>query len=200
MAIDTPNGGSALDARALEAIAEKIFRIAQAAEAVALRTVKKVQILCLVGILSAAWLTYYCVQYFQPTLLTGLSIFLVLAVPSALLGISYGKLRNTIGLPQRLLGNLERIKGKTTELQHRLKTAGQANPAIRKGRFSELWQLSKVMLEVKSLGGEASAMASVLGEVLILANPLFAVVMGAAGAIVLLLLLAALGTGLIYVL
>ncbi len=187
-----------LDPRALDAVAEKALHIARIAEAVALRNVKKVRILFLIGILVAVWLSYYVARSFELTPVSALWILLLFALPPLVLGKLCGMLRKAIGLPQRLLQVIERIKGRTAELEQRLKSRASPQPADQRAKLSELWRLGKVLLEVKSLGGEAREIASVLGEALILANPVFTVLLVLSAAVTLSLLIVAIGTGLLY--
>jgi hypothetical protein len=189
---------SKLDPRALDTAVEKAFAIARTAEAVALRSVKKVQLLFFIGIVSAVWLTYYVAHSFELTLISAFWILLVFALPPLVLGKLYGTLRRTIGLPQRLRERIESIRGKTAEFGSRLKTSMSSEPANKAAKLSELWRNGKVLLELKSLGGEAQEIASVLGEALILANPVFAVLLLVSTAFTVSLLLVAIGTWLVH--
>ena len=191
---------SKLEPEALDTAVEKALAIARTAEAVALRSVKKVQLLFVIGIVSAIWLAYYVAHSFDLTLVSALWVLLAFALPPLVLGKLYGTLRRTIGLPQRLRERIESIRGKTAELGSRLKTLPSAEPAGKAAKFSQLWRQGKVLLEVKSLGGEAQEVASVLGEALVLANPVFAVLLLVSSAVTLSLLLVAIGTWLVHVL
>jgi hypothetical protein len=191
---------SKLDPTALDTVVQKSLTIARTAEAVALRSVKKVQLLFFIGIVSAVWLTYYVAHSFELTLVSAFGVLLVFALPPLLLGKLYGTLRRTIGLPQRLRERIESIRGKTAELGSRLKASTLSEPANETAKLSELWRQGKVLLEVKSLGGEAQEIASVLGEALILANPVFAVLLLVSTAVTVSLLLIAIGTWLVHVL
>jgi hypothetical protein len=188
-----------LDPR-LEMVSEKALHIARTAEAVAVRSVKKVQLLFFTSIVSAIWLTYYVAHTFELTLASAFWVLLVFALPPLLLGKLYGTLRRTIGLPQRLCERIDKLKGKTTELGSKLKTSVSSEPAHKAAKLSELWRQGKVLLEVKSLGGEAQEIVTVLGEALVLANPVFAVLLLVSTAVTLSLLLIAIGTWLVHVL
>lgn len=196
MAIEAPQ--SRLDPKTLDAVAEKAFHIARIAEAVALRNVKKIQTLFLIGILVAVWLTYYIARSFELTPVSALWILVVFALPPLVLGKLYGMLRKTIGLPQRLLQAMEKLKGRTAEFEQRLKSRASPQPTDQKAKLSELWRLGKVLLEVRSLGGEAREIASVLGEALILANPVFMVVLVISAAVTLSLLIVAIATAFLH--
>lgn len=197
MEIKTPE--SRVDPRALDAVAEKALHVARTAEAVALRSVKKVQLLFFIGILSAVWLTYYVAHSFELTPVSAFWVLVVFALPPLVLGKLYGTLRKTIGLPQRLRERIEKIMGKTAEFGSRLKTPMSSEPAAKAAKLSELWRQGKVLLEVKSLGCEAQEIASVLGEALILANPVFTVLLLVSAAFTLSLLLVAIGTWLLHI-
>jgi len=188
------------DASAREAVGEKLLQIAKMAEAIALRSSRKVRAMFFVGMLSAGWLTYYFIHTFALSLLNALWMILLLALPALVLGKMYLALQKTIGLPQRLLGVVNKIKGKTADFQQKFKTQTQFDAANAKPRFSDLWRLGKALLEVKSLGEEAREIASLLGGASALLNPLFAGVMAVAGAITVFLFIAALTTGLLYLL
>lgn len=191
---------SRLDPKVFDTAVEKALAIAGTAEAVALRSVKKVQLLFLIGIVSAVWLTYYVAHSFELTLVSAFWVLLVLALPPLVLGKLYGTLRRTIGLPQRLRERIESIRGKTAELGSKLKTSTLSEPADKAAKLSQLWRNGKVLLELRSLGGEAQELASVLGEALVLANPVFTVLLLVSAAFTLSLLLVAIGTWLVHVL
>ncbi len=142
-----------LDPRVLDTVVEKALRIAGTAEAVALRSVRKIQLLFFIGIISAVWLTYYVAHSFELTLVSAFWVLLVFALPPLVLGRLYGTLRRAIGLPQRLRERIENIKGKTAALGSRLKTPTGFEPMDKAAKLSELWRQGKVLLEVKSLGG-----------------------------------------------
>jgi hypothetical protein len=194
------NNKPKFDASARAAVVEKLLQIAKMAEAVALRSSRKVRTMFFVGMLSAGWLTYYFIHTFALSLLNALWIFLLLALPALVLGKMYLTLQETIGLPQRLFGVVNKIKGKTADFQQKFRTQTQFNAANSKPRFSDLWSLGKALLEVKSLGEEAREIASLLGGASALLNPLFVGVMAVAGAITVFLFIAALTTGLLYML
>lgn len=190
---------SKLDPRTLDTALEKALAIARTAEAVALRSVKKVQLLFFIGIVSAVWLTYHVAHSFELTLVSAFWVLLVFALPPLVLGKLYSTLRRAIGLPQRLRERIESIRGKTAELGSKLKTSAPSEPANKAAKFSELWRNGKVLLDLKSFGGEAQEIASVLGEALILGNPVFAVLLLVATAVTVSLLLVAIGTWLVHV-
>lgn len=190
---------SKLDPRTLDTALEKALAIARTAEAVALRSVKKVQLLFFIGIVSAVWLTYYVAHSFELTLVSAFWILLVFALPPLVLGKLYSTLRRAIGLPQRLRERIESIGGKTAELGSKLKMSTRSEPANKAAKFSELWRNGKVLLDLKSFGDEAQEIASVLGEALILGNPVFAVLLLVATAVTVSLLLVAIGTWLVHV-
>jgi hypothetical protein len=191
---------SRLDPKALDTALEKALAIARTAEAVALRSVKKVQLLFLIGIVSAIWLTYYVAHNFELTLVNAFWVLLVFALPPLVLGRLYGTLRRTIGLPQRLRQRIEKIKGKTAELGSRLNTSTSSEPEDKAAKLSELRRHGKVLLEVRSLGGEAQEIAVVLGEALVLANPIFTLLLLVSTGFTVSLLLVAIGTWLVHVL
>lgn len=190
---------SKLDPRTLDTALEKALAIARTAEAVALRSVKKVQLLFFIGIVSAVWLTYHVAHSFELTLVSAFWVLLVFALPPLVLGKLYSTLRRAIGLPQRLRERIESIRGKTAELGSKLKTSAPSEPANKAAKFSELWRNGKVLLDLKSFGGEAQEIAFVLGEALILGNPVFAVLLLVATAVTVSLLLVAIGTWLVHV-
>jgi hypothetical protein len=143
MAIETSQ--SKLDPRVLDIAMEKALHIARTAEAVALRSVKKVQLLLSIGIVSAIWLTYYVAHSFELALVSAFWILLVFALPPLVLGKLYGTLRRTIGLPQRLRERIESIRGKTAELGSRLKASTLSESANETAKLSELWRQGKVV-------------------------------------------------------
>ncbi len=191
---------SSVDPSTFDAVVDKAFHIARVAEAVALRSIKKVRVLFFIGMLSAVWLSYYVARSFELTLLSAAAVLLILALPPLVLGKLYGTLRKTVGLPQRLLQSIEKIKGRTAGLELKLAPGASQGSANKGAKLSELWRLGKMLLEVKSLSGEAREITSVLGDALILANPVFTVLLVISAVVTLTLLFVALGTGIAYIL
>ncbi|HEU0199286.1 MAG TPA: hypothetical protein VFR86_02520 [Burkholderiaceae bacterium] len=187
------------DHQAFNAAVERLVRIAQAAETVALRSVSKVRTMFLIGLLASVWLTYFVQRALDAGPWTALLVFVVLALPPLLLFKLYRALHEIVGLPQRLRETIAQVKGKTAEFQQRFRAQAPAPGEVR-GRFSDLLRLGRTALEVKSFGDEAQDILAVFGSALAVANPLFLVVMAGATAVTLVLLLAALGTGLVYLL
>jgi hypothetical protein len=188
------------DHRAFESAVERLVGIAQAAEVVALGSVRKVRTMFLIGIAAAAWLTYYAQRTFDFTLLSTVLVFVIVALPPLLLFNFYRALREIVGLPQRLRATIDDIKGKTAEYQQRFQAHAQARAESRKAKFSDLVRLGKTLLEVKNFGAEATDIIAVFGSALAVANPLFLLVMAGATAVTVVLLLLALATGLVHLL
>ena len=80
---------SKFDPIALDKAVEKALAIARTAEAVASRSVKKVQLLSFIGIVSAVWLTYYVAHSFELTLVSAFWVLLVFALPPLVVITSY---------------------------------------------------------------------------------------------------------------
>lgn len=169
---------------------EKLLRAARISEAIALRTYRKVRNLFFIGVLSCIWLAYYFMYSFELSLRQTALIFLLIVLPPLLIGKLCLVLQEIIGLPDRLLEMIRKVKNQTVSFQQKIPD--------QKPKLSQLWRLGQVLLEVKSLGDEAREILSLFSAVLILSNPIFAVVTGLAGATTFLLLLLALVTGLLY--
>jgi hypothetical protein len=160
--------------------------------------VGKVRTLALLGALAALWIVYACVRTFDWSLVTALAVFVPIVLPAAVLWKMYGVLSSTVGLPERIVSTATRMQGKFVEYRQwyetRLASAGEVKP-----KFRQLWNASKSLLQLRALGDEAQQIASLAGGALVLANPLFAILLGIAAAVTVIIVLVAAATALIYV-
>ncbi len=189
---NSPGGSSfaALSGRLLEA--------AQLAERIAAKSLGKVRLLFLLGVLSALWLAYAIGQAFGFNLVPALLVFALLASPAAMVGWLYFSLRSAQGLPQRVNGLLVRLQARAGEYQKSAAppVAGSAGAG---GKLFDLLRLGRMLVEVQSLSGEAREITAVFAGVALVANPLFFIVILLSGAATLALMTAALISGLFHV-
>lgn len=171
-----------LDSERLDAIVQKVLPFASAADAFARRSLGKVRTLAMLGLLAGAWISYACADTFDWRLPTFLIMLPIFALPPALLWKIPRTLHATIGLPQRIHETATRFAGKAAEYRQRYANRHPLDPTAQKPRLKQLWQAGQVMLEVRSMGGEAQEIVSASAGALVLANPLFLVVLGCATA------------------
>jgi hypothetical protein len=173
---------------AVGALIEKVLPYARATDAVARRLVSKVQGLSLCGVASGSWLLYACRQHFELNwpVLVFVGLF-ILAAPLVLLKQAT-LLRSIIGLPQRLVETGNRIMGKAQEYRHRA-TAKDEGQESRKPTLRSLWTASRAMLEVKGITDESREIVALAGSAFLVGNPVFAVVLGIASALTVLVIL-----------
>jgi hypothetical protein len=186
---------------AAEAILSKVLPFASAADALARRIVGKVRALALLGFMAALWITIACTDTFKWDLGAALITFLLIALPAAILWKLHGMLRKAIGLPQRLTDRARQLSGKVIELKQahgsRSRVASVDAPA---SGFRQIWRTSRSVLEVKSLGDEAQVVVSDVAGSVVLANPIFAIVLAGTAGITLVLVGVAGVIGLAYLL
>jgi len=103
-----------------------------------------------------------------------------------------------IGVPQRIANTAARAYGKAVEYRELYERRGQRD-TVRKVGFRELWQTATSVLEVKALADEGQDLVALVGGALVLANPLFGIVLAAASVSTLLLVLVAALAGVAYV-
>jgi ABC-type multidrug transport system fused ATPase/permease subunit len=186
----------------LRGLLDNLLGFARAAEAVAQRLVGKVRTVAVLGLTAAAWLTYACVETFDLSLMTALIVAVVLFVVPAVLWKLHGTLHSVIGLPQRVTDTAARMTSKATEYrayyQSLQQTRADPDQSKRKPTLRQLWNTGKSILDAKALGGEAQELVAQVGGALALTNPIFAIALGIASAVSLLLFAIAMIVGLAY--
>ena len=177
----------------LQELTDKALGFANAADALAKRLVGKVRTSALVGFVSAAWLTYACVATFDLGLTGSVLVLLSLCVVPMVLWKSYATLRDIVGLPERLNHQRTALLAKLNQGQayyNSLSEPGrQSNPYAsdsgnKRPTLRQMWRTGKWMLDAKSLGDDAQVLVSEVGAALILTNPIFAIVLTIATALV----------------
>lgn len=163
---------------------------AKVADALARRTVGKVRTLSLLGLLAAIWLAYACAGAFEWSLGGVLALLLPLVIPAAVLWKIHGMLRSVIGVPQRIANAAARACGKAVEYRELYERREQRGAGAKVG-FRELWRTAKSVLELKALADEGQDLVAAIGGALVLANPLFGIVLAVGSVLTLLLVLVA---------
>ena len=186
------------DAQArLDALLDKVMPFANVADALARRTVGRVRTLALLGLFAAIWLAYACGGAFDWGLGGTLTLFLPLVIPAAVLWRIHGMLRSVIGAPQRIASAAARAYGKAVEYRELYERREQRDVGAKVG-FRELWRTATSVLEVKTLTDEGQELVALIGGALVLANPLFGIVLAAGSILTLLLVLVAALVGVAY--
>lgn len=188
-----------LDTERLDAVLQKILPFAHTADALARRTVGKVRTLAMLGALAALWITYTSYNTFEWPLPPLLFAFAITAIPTLLLAKIHSMLRATIGLPQRIIDCTTGLAGKAVEHRQRYESRSQAGAVVARPGFRELWHTGRSLFDIKALGGEAREIAALAGGALVLANPIFAIVLACATAATLVVVGIAAIIGLAYV-
>jgi hypothetical protein len=181
-------GEAVSERKRFEALIEKVVPVAQAADAIACRIVGKVRTVALVGSLAACWLAYACVSTFELGLAAAVTLLVTLLIPSLILWKIHGTLRGAVGLPQRVTATSEQLFGKFAEYRQLYVERQSATTASKtKPRFKQLWGTARELYELKSLGNEGRELWGALAGALVMANPLFAIVLFVAMTICLLM-------------
>jgi hypothetical protein len=160
----------------------KIESFVRTAEAVAERNVGKVRTLAALDLLAAVWLGYAFYNSFDWGWAPAFVVFATVATPALVLWKIHGTLKPMIGLPQRLTGSIARLHDKAAAYKQQLDDRGAAatvsSGQSSKPRFAELWETGKLIAELRGLSGEAREIALEAGSALVLANPIFPIVLG----------------------
>jgi hypothetical protein len=188
-----------VDTERLDAVLQQILPFAETADALARRTLGKVRTLALLGALAALWIAYTSTVTFEWRLPTLLFAFVITAIPAALLTKIHGMLRATIGLPHRIIECATGLAGKAVEHRQVFENRSKTGGAVERPKFRQLWHTGKSLLDLKMLGDEAKEVAALTGGALVLANPIFAIVLACATAATLVLVAIAAIIGLAYV-
>jgi hypothetical protein len=189
-----------LDPQRLDSVIQKVLPFAGVADAFARRSVGKVSTLAMLGLGAAGWLCFACADTFDWSLTTVLIVFPLLAIPGALLWKMQRTLQATIGLPQRIRDTALGMAGKTAEYRDRFARRHPLDPTAQRPGLLQLWRTGKAVLEVKALGDKAQEIVSASAGAMVMANPLFLIVLAGALAAVFVLIGAAGIVGLAYVL
>jgi hypothetical protein len=202
MSTESPIAGSSfeLDPERLDSVVQKVLPFAGAADAFARRSVGKVRTLAMLGLGAAGWLCFACSDTFDWSLTTALIVFPFLALPGALLWKMQRTLQATIGLPQRIRDTALGMAGKAAEYRERFARRHPLDPTAQRPGLMQLWRTGKAVLEAKALGDEAQEIVSASAGAMVMANPLFLVMLASAMAAVFALIAAAGIVGLAYIL
>lgn len=182
----------------LDALSGRLLDAARLAERIAEASVGKVRTLFLLGLLAAVWLGYVFAEAFTMGLPAALTTVLILALPALLMGWVYRMLREAKGLPQRVTEMLGRVKSRAAEVQTRFRADAPGAGNAGGNKLTDLLRVGRVLAEVKALSGEAEEATAAFAGVVMLTNPLFAIVTTLASGVTLLLILTAFVTGLVY--
>ena len=166
-----------LDPDRLDAVIQKVLPFASAVDAFARRSVGKVRTLAMLGLLSAGWTAYACADTFGWSLTTALIVLVLLAIPGALLWKMQRTLQATIGLPQRIRDAALGMAGKAAEYRERFAKRHPLDPAAEQSGLRRLWRTGKAVLEVKALGDEAQQIVSASAGAMVMANPVFLILL-----------------------
>jgi hypothetical protein len=180
MSADAPvaaNPSIELDPDRLDAAIQKVLPFASAVDAFARRSVGKVRTLAMLGLLSAGWTAYACADTFGWPLTTALIFLAFLAAPGALLWKMQRTLQATIGLPQRIRDAALGMAGKAAEYRERFAKRHPLDPAAEQSGLRRLWRTGKAVLEVKALGDEAQQIVSASAGAMVIANPVFLILL-----------------------
>ncbi|MBB1089747.1 hypothetical protein HUU61_00440 [Rhodopseudomonas palustris] len=184
----------------LTATLNKLLKVARVAQHVAERLLIRVGQLLILSILAAAWLSYDLMQTWQLQLSTGLWLFVLLEIlPLLLLGKIYLSLQTVIDLPAQILDIISGMKDKTAELSQHVRdrfVEQNTDNHNKKSAWSDLFSMSKTLVEIKFLGDDAAEIMPIVGEILFMTSPLFLIVFGLGATITILLFIVALIVGL----
>ncbi len=174
----------AVDSERLDAVIQKVLPFASVADAFARRSVGKVRTLAMLGLLAAGWIVFACTDTFEWALTTVLVIFPILAIPGALLWKMQRTLQSTIGLPQRIRETAIGMAGKAGEYRERFAKRHPLDPTAERPGLRRLWRTGKAVLEVKALGDEAQEIVSAAAGAMVMANPVFLILLAGSMAVV----------------
>jgi hypothetical protein len=189
----TPSPAPAkLDPPAPARLLELLRRMAALAGAV----LRKVRFSLLLAILSAVWLTFY-LQGFLHLEWGGIAVLLgLLSLPALLLGYGYVVLQGVVELPE-MAGQIGgALNDAASPLWARLRGIESAPTPPRRGRLRQLLRMAGLLLELSRIG----ALPEAARGTLVLANPLFILLLAGAYVSSLILFLLALATVMVYIL
>jgi len=179
--------------------ASRLVSVVRLVASIARRSRGLVGFLALLGLASASWLVFYCFKTFQLSWI-GLAVTgSLLALPGLLLAYVYWILLELLDLPDRLDGYLKTLRGRGDALKLKLtQQSGQAQPSDQPARSFGLWGLGKALVEMQSLAANFQDIAFLWGNVLVISNPVFVLMIAIAAGTAILLGLGAGITALVY--
>jgi hypothetical protein len=195
---DTPTG---IDRDEIAKLLGRIYSFAKNAEALAQRKLGKLRTLAALNLLAALWLGYAFYDRIDWGWAPALVVFAVVAAPALALWKIHGALKPMIGLPQRLVDAAARLRGKAAEYKGLLESRADAAPAAEsKPKFAQLREAGQLLAQLKGLSSEAREIAFEASGALVLANPVFAIALGIAIALAMLVVALGVAVGSVYVL
>lgn len=181
----------------------RIDSFVRTAESLAQRNVARVRTLAALDLLAALWLGYAFHERFDWGWMPALVVFAVVAAPALVLWKIYRALKPMIGLPQRLADAVARMHGKASayrqQLERRAEPSSAASAPRTKPKFAQLWESGRLIADLRGISGEAREIALEAGGALVLANPIFPVVLGVASLLATVVVALGLVVGLAYV-
>lgn len=190
---------SVFERQRIEALLARVMPVAKGAEGIACAIVNKVRNVALLGSASALWLTLASALSFNWGLTAAVSMLVPMLVPSLILWKIHGTLRGVVGLPERLVATSDRMFGKYAEYRE-LHLERQLVSEKKKTKFRELWRTARSMLELKSLGDQGREVWGTMAGAIVMASPVFAIVLAVCVALCLVMVGVAAIVGLVFVL
>ncbi|KAB2844087.1 MAG: hypothetical protein F9K47_04825 [Burkholderiales bacterium] len=155
------------------ALLARLMSAARAAAAAARGLARGLGILTLLSALAALWVAYALASGMKLAPVVAGLILVLLLVPVFVLGLMGLALRELMAVPPRLQAVVAKLKGGAQGMQEAVKHPTDVLP---QGRWAALKEFAKVLLELRSLGGEVAEVFVVLRGAALVANPAFALI------------------------
>lgn len=185
----------------LEDLKRKLVAFCKKYAAIAEQSIQKVRFMLLINILCVCWLAFYVMQLFHLSIISTVMIFLILGIPALLLLKLYLTLNDVIELPDQIQKIIEIIKGKSITLKSEIMDQLPDSNDLKQNRskLKNLFSMSKSLLEIKQMIGDAAGISGAFASALLLASPLFVILIVLSTAITGLLAFMSLITGLFFI-
>ena len=170
----------------LSSLLDRLLGFASAAERVAQRWVGKIRKLGSLALLSAVWLTYAIADTFNAYTAIWLVVGALLMSVPVLLLVMGATLQGIVGLPQRISRSAAEAIDAAKYSQAQVQSMREAAPqSVARPTLRHLWRSYKWLTQARGLSNEAQRLIGEAGGALVIANPVFGIVLVVASVIAL---------------
>lgn len=160
-----------------DSLLESLLEAALAAESIAQRYVRRVLIFFGTGLGVSILLAFEIWRGFTLSPFITVGLWLLLAVPSLLVGLFYLGLRQILDLPQHIRDATVDVRESGMEIHQHFSAGTETTSKPKPGSlFTTLVKLAKSLLELKSRAGDFGEILLYVRGILMVGNPLFLIV------------------------
>jgi len=160
---------------ALEELKHKLVAFFKKYAVIAEQSIKKIRFMLVINIIAASWLTFYFCSLFHLSIISAMPLIFVMGLPALLLLKLYLTLNEVIGLPEQIQQIVDHLKEKTVTIKSGLADKLSESTDIKQNssKIKDLFSMSKTLLDIKQVVGDAADLTAGFASALLLASPFF---------------------------